>query len=277
MQRTLNIIGCGKVGKVLGRLWSENGTFLVQDVLNRSLESARQATRFMRAGAPQDDYRCLHPADIYLIGTPDDQIESTCVRLAAEGLFHQGCIVFHCSGALSSTVLRSAAERGAFIASAHPIRSFAGPEQVAGSFAGTFCGIEGDTAATMILDAGFSAIGARTVPIDREFKTVYHAAAVFASNYLVTLLDTAVAAYEKSGIPRDVALQLMEPLVRGTVDNVFRLGPVDALTGPIARGDVSTVVRQYRAVKAWDRKRGALYKILGKFTAHIAARKTPGA
>lgn len=277
MQRTLNIIGGGKVGKVLGRLWAENGTFLLQDVLNRSIESAREATTFMRAGAPQNDYCCLRPADIYLIGTPDDQIEPTCARLSAEGLFHEGCIVFHCSGALPSTVLRTAAEHGALIASAHPIRSFAGPEQVAGSFAGTFCGIEGDNAAIEILDAGFSAIGARTVSIDREFKTVYHAAAVFASNYLVTLLDTAVAAYEKSGIPRDVALQLMEPLVRGTVDNVFRVGTVDALTGPIARGDVATVVRQYRAVKAWDRRRGALYKILGKLTAIIAARKNRGA
>lgn len=277
MQRTLNIIGCGKVGMVLGRLWAENGIFLVQDVLNRSIESARESTNFMHAGTPLDDYRRLRQADIYLIGTPDDQIEPTCARLAAESLLREGSIVFHCSGALPSTVLKSATERGASIASAHPIRSFAGPEQVAGSFAGTFCGIEGDSAATRILDEGFSAIGARTVPIDREFKTVYHAAAVFASNYLVTLLDTAVAAYEKSGIPRDVALQLMEPLVRGTVDNVFRAGPADALTGPIARGDVSTVVRQYRAVREWDRQRGALYKILGKLTAAIAARKKSGA
>ena len=74
-------------------------------------------------------------------------------------------------------------------------------------------------------------------------------------------------------MPRDTALRLMEPLVRETVDNVFRLGPVDALSGPIARGDVKTVVRQYRAMKMWNRRRGALYKLLGKLTSEIAKRR----
>jgi predicted short-subunit dehydrogenase-like oxidoreductase (DUF2520 family) len=62
-------------------------------------------------------------------------------------------------------------------------------------------------------------------------------------------------------------------LVRGTVDNVFRLGPTAALTGPIARGDIATAVKQYRAVNVWDERHGMLYKQFGKLTADIAARR----
>lgn len=276
MLKTLNIIGCGNVGKVLGRLWVLNGVFEPQDILNRSLESAASAAAFIGAGRPVADLAGLRPADVTLIGTPDDQIAPCCERLVDSGILRPGNVVFHCSGALPSSVLEPASRNGAVVASIHPIRSFAGPEQVAGSFAGTFCGVEGAPPALDTLVAAFSAIGGRTVPIDPAFKSVYHAAAVFSSNYLVTLLDTAAAAYEKAGIPREVALQLMEPLVRGTVENVFRLGPTDALTGPIARGDMATVVRQYKAVNAWDRQRGVLYKQMGKLTAAIAARKKAG-
>lgn len=270
---TLNIIGCGNVGKVLGRLWTESGTYRVQDVLNRSLESAARAVDFIGAGWAVANGADLRPADVIMIGTPDDQITHACQSLAQLGKFAPDTIVFHCSGALPSGVLCRARELDAKVASAHPIRSFAAAEQVATGFSGTYCGIEGDAVAVEKLSEAFAAIGAHLVPISAEFKSVYHSAAVFASNYLVALLDVAIEAYAKAGIPREDALKLMEPLVKGTVDNVFRLGTTEALTGPIARGDVATVLRQYRAVYAWDKRIGALYKHLGKFAAGIAARK----
>ncbi|RZI42278.1 DUF2520 domain-containing protein [Herbaspirillum sp. HC18] len=273
MRPTLNIIGCGKVGKVLGRLWTVSGTLEVQDIVNRTVGSAKAAAAFIGTGKPLGALTLVRPADIWLIGTPDDQIAQACETVAAAGLLAPGCIVFHCSGALPSSALAAAAHAGAMIASVHPIRSFAGAEHVANSFAGTYCGIEGNADAVERLGKAFSAIGAQLVPIDAKFKSVYHSAAVFASNYLVTVLDVAVEAYARSGVPRDVALKLMEPLVRGTVDNIFRLGTTDALTGPIARGDTATVVKQYRAVSAWDKRIGSLYKRLGKLTAAIAARK----
>ncbi|MEC4719475.1 DUF2520 domain-containing protein [Noviherbaspirillum sp. CPCC 100848] len=271
--RTLNIVGCGKVGMTLGKLWSEAGVLAVARIMNRSMASATEAAAFMGAGTAVASIAELRPADIWLIGTPDDEIETSCGALAAAGLFAPGNLVFHCSGALPSTILHAAASAGAVTASAHPIRSFADPAQVAASFGNTYFGIEGEPSAAAALSEAVAAIGAIAVPIKPDFKTVYHAAAVFASNYLVTLLDTAQQAYIKAGIPEDTALQLMMPLVRGTVDNVFRLGPTDALTGPIARGDIITAVRQYRAVNAWDERYGALYKQFGKLTADIAARR----
>ena len=276
MAQTLNIIGCGHVGKVLGRLWAAAGTFEVQDILNRSPESGARAVDFISAGHALRDPASMRPAEVYMIGTADDQVGQACESLISLGILSHGAIVFHCSGALPSGALAAAKAHGASVASVHPIRSFAGIAEVAKSFSGTYCGIEGDPAAVAPLTKAFSSIGAKLVPIDAEFKSVYHAAAVFASNYLVTLTDVALEAYMKAGVPHDEALKLMEPLVRGTVDNIFRLGPTDALTGPIARGDVATVLRQYRALSAWDKRIGSLYRQLGRFTAAIAMRKRGG-
>jgi predicted short-subunit dehydrogenase-like oxidoreductase (DUF2520 family) len=276
LRKTLSIIGCGNLGKTLGRLWANAGSVALQDVLNRSAESAAQAVAFIGAGRPVSSFMDLRPADIFLVACPDDQIAACCNELAKTGTIMPGTVVFHCSGALRSSALAAAANHGALIASIHPIRSFATPDQVARNFSGTYCGAEGDSGAIAILKDVFSAIGGTLVPIDANAKTVYHAAAVFASNYLVTLIDVALDAYLKAGIPRETALRLMEPLVRETVDNIFRLGPADALSGPIARGDVKTVVRQYRAVKMWNKRRGALYKLLGKLTSELAKRRPRG-
>jgi predicted short-subunit dehydrogenase-like oxidoreductase (DUF2520 family) len=145
------------------------------------------------------------------------------------------------------------------------------PEQVAQNFSGTYCGVEGDPHALAILGEAFSGIGAELVPIQAVSKTLYHSAAVFACNYLPTLLDVAQEAYVKSGIPSDIALKLMEPLVRETIDNIFRLGPANALSGPIARGDMVMVEKQQHAVAAWDRQYGDLYQQFVTLTLALAA------
>jgi len=271
MQR-LTIVGAGHVGRVLGRLFQQHGAFAIHDVLARSPESARRGVDFIGAGRAVADYSALRPADCYMLAVTDDQIGTACAALA-EHVPLRGAIVFHCSGALASDRLQPAIAAGALVASVHPIRSFADPEAVAAAFAGTFCGIEGTAQALPVLTAALAAIGARPVPIDAAAKTVYHAAAVFASNYLVTVLDAALRAYQAAGIPEDVARELARPLAQETLSNVFRLGAAPALSGPIARGDYATVARQQAAVTAWDASTGALYEALIAPTAAVAARK----
>jgi predicted short-subunit dehydrogenase-like oxidoreductase (DUF2520 family) len=111
------------------------------------------------------------------------------------------------------------------------------------------------------------------VPIDGAAKTVYHAAAVFASNYLTTVLDAALRAYQAAGIPEAVARELAQPLATETLANVFRLGPAAALSGPIARGDLATVARQEQALLDWDDATGRLYGALVPPTTDLARRK----
>jgi predicted short-subunit dehydrogenase-like oxidoreductase (DUF2520 family) len=277
MTKTLNLIGGGKVGRVLGRLLAACGVFQLQDVLNRSSASATAATAFMAAGTAVETVGQMRAADVTLLAVPDDQIAGCCAELAQHGLIRPGSIVFHCSGALSSAVLQPAVQLGAAVASVHPVRSFADPEQVAASFNDTFCSLEGSPAALEVLTPALSAIGAQLIPIDASAKTLYHAASVIACNYLVTLLDTALQTYVAAGIPDATARQLAEPLVAETVRNVFRLGPEQALTGPIARGDLDTVARQQAALDGWNLQAGKLYRMMADATRELAQRKAGGA
>jgi predicted short-subunit dehydrogenase-like oxidoreductase (DUF2520 family) len=270
--RTLNLIGAGHVGRVFGRMLAGAGGFAVQDVLTRSPASAQDAVAFIGCGRAVTSMAELRRADVTMLAVGDDQIAQVGAQLAASCDL-SASIVFHCSGALSSQVLRAASDAGAFVASVHPIRSFADPDAVARAFGGTFCGVEGDAGALSVLEPALRDCGARPVAIDAGAKTVYHAAAVFASNYLVTLVDAALRAYQAAGIPEAVARELAQPLAMETLANAFRLGPAAALSGPIARGDMATVARQQRAVEQWDGASGQLYQALVAPTIDLARRQ----
>lgn len=275
MAPTLNIVGAGHVGRTLGRLFAAHGVFDVQDVLTRSPASAGEAVRFIGAGRALAQASDLRPARAWMLAVSDDQIAPACAALAAAGLL-EGAIVFHCSGAKASNELQAASGAGAQVASVHPVRSFADPDKVAAAFAGTWCGVEGDAGALALLAPAFEAIGARLVTIDAAAKTVYHAASVFASNYLVTVLDAALRAYVAAGVPAEVARELAQPLAGESLANVFRLGPAAALSGPVARGDFATVARQQAAVSGWDAPTGRLYEALVEATTALAERKRRG-
>ncbi|MBA5636651.1 DUF2520 domain-containing protein [Duganella sp. LX20W] len=269
---TLTLIGAGHVGRVFGRLLARASCFTIEDVLTRSPASAQAALDFIGAGRAPGGWDQLRPANVYMLAVSDDQIVPACAALA-QAVPLAGAVVFHCSGALASDQLQAARAAGALVASVHPIRSFADPQAVASGFAGTYCGVEGDAAALAILNPALEAIGARPVAIDASAKTVYHAAAVFASNYLVTVLDAALRAYQAAGVPEAVARELAKPLATESLANVFRLGAPAALSGPVARGDYATVARQQQAVTAWDAATGALYEALVAPTTDVARRK----
>jgi predicted short-subunit dehydrogenase-like oxidoreductase (DUF2520 family) len=192
-------------------------------------------------------------------------------RVAEEGALLPDAVVFHCSGFLSADVLRAVKRRGAHIASAHPVRSFANLEMAVKDFSGTFCGIEGEERAQEVVSALFSQIGGRVFPLSAEGKVLYHAANVLASNYLVSLLECAHRLYVAAGIPEERSWRLMEPLVRGALDNVVNLGPTKALTGPIARGEGGVVEAHMGAVAQMNPLVGEIYARLGLVAADIAA------
>jgi len=269
--KSLNVIGCGKVGKTLSRLWSRHDVFKVQNVLNRSLQSAAQAVDFVGSGRAVDDFAQLQKADVVMISASDESIGPCCRRLAATDILDRDVVVFHSSGSLSSHLLEPARKRGASVASIHPIKSCADPAASAETFAGTYCAIEGDPAACDVLRDALERCGAITFPLDPKFKTIHHAACVMVCNYLVALMETGLRCFEKGGIPRDTAMDVMKPIVTGTVDNVFRLGPVAALTGPIARGDRSVVQRHCEALSQWDEDILEIYKGLGRVAVELSA------
>lgn len=270
MIKKINIIGGGNTSKTLGHLWYRQRTFEIGDILNRSEKSALAAVEFIGAGHAVGSLAAMRPAEVFLIATPDNHIEESCHLLSASGLLQPGCIVFHCSGALSSDVLNSAKQRGAVIASVHPVKSFADPAVSIKNFDGTFCGVEGDEEALEVLDPAFKSIGATTFAVNPDFKTLYHAASVMVCNYLTALMEVGIQAYAKAGLERDTAMQVMQPIVQGTVDNIFRLGTTDSLTGPIARGDDDVVAKQLDALRDWDPHYADLYRDLGRVALQLS-------
>jgi predicted short-subunit dehydrogenase-like oxidoreductase (DUF2520 family) len=270
--KLLNFIGCGAVGQVLGRLFQSGGIFEIGDVLNRSLASGRDAAAFIGAGRPVASLQEMRPADIFVIAASDDSLERCAEALAASSLVGSDTVVCHLSGALSSEILAPLRQAGGAVASVHPVKSFADRGASLDSFPGTWCGIEGDARAVALLGDAFQAIGGRIFSVEGRFKSIYHAGSVFACNYFVALAELALTCYEKAGLPRETALQVMEPLLRGTLDNLYRVGTEQALTGPIARGDASTVSRQLAAIENWDEEKALAYRALGRVTLELSRR-----
>ena len=271
--KTLNIIGCGAVGKTLGRLFHDSGVFQIQDILNRSTASGAEAAAFIGAGRAVSGFGEMRRADLYLVAASDDTIAEAAQALAASQLVRRGDIAWQVSGALPSEVLVPLREQGGEIASLHPVKSFADPAASVATFAGTWCGVEGDASAVAVLSAAAVSIGGRVFSVDPAFKSVYHAGAVLSCNYLTALLEVGVRAYVKGGLSRETALQVMEPLVRGTLDNVFRAGTAQALTGPIARGDAAVVAAQLRALEEWDQRIAEIYRNVGVVAAGLSRQK----
>lgn len=239
-------------------------------VCNRSHASADHAVRAIGVGVAHRSIGEMPPSALWLISCGDEAIEAVAQRIASEGALLQDAIVFHCSGFLGSAVLESTRRAGARVASVHPVRSFADREMAVRNFPGTFCGIEGDPAAQEILTEIFTTIGGRVFPLSSEGKVLCHAGHVFASNYVVSLLECAHRLYRAAGIPEEVSWCLMEPLVRSAVDNTVRLGPARALTGPIARGEAEVVARQAVAVSQESAVSGELYRMLGRVAVEVA-------
>src|SRR5690606_3671112 len=136
---SLSIIGAGNLGKTLAHLWHRQKIFSIRDVYSRDPQRARDAAGFIGAGQAQSVLTDLRMADAYLLSVPDDSIAAVCRQLAAAGLVRPGCLVFHCSGALTAALLQAARGCGAEVASVHPIRSFADPATLVDDFAGTWC------------------------------------------------------------------------------------------------------------------------------------------
>ena len=268
--KTLNIIGSGRVGRACGRMWAQAGVFEIQDVLTRSQQSAGEGVKFIGAGHAVAQLSEMRPADVWMIATRDDAIVPSCLTLAASGKLTPDDVVFHVSGATPSSALQPVAERGALTASVHPIKTFTDTELAVQTFPGTYCGAEGHPGALRVLKPAFEKIGAQVFDITPELKPIYHAGGVFSCNYLAALIEAALRAHEKAGIPRAASLKALEPMVRETVDAIFAKGPARALTGPISRGDVATVKHQLAMVEGWDPEMGALYRGLGLITVTLA-------
>ncbi|MCL2656084.1 MAG: DUF2520 domain-containing protein [Betaproteobacteria bacterium] len=270
----LNLIGPGRLGRTLARLWRDAQTLEIGGIVGRSRANAEAAVDFIGAGQIVD-WANLAPAAFTLIATPDDCIDDSVTALAASGILRQGDVVFHCSGALPSERLAPLRAQGAQIASIHPIKTFARPEDAANHFAGTVCGCEGGAGALAALAPHFDAIGAIRMQIDPARKLLYHAGAVLACNHLVALMEAALACMEAAGLPRNNAWSALQPLIGATLANIGNTNTREALTGPVRRGDRDIVLAEIAATSELDRNISEAYRALSRIALKLCPPGNP--
>jgi predicted short-subunit dehydrogenase-like oxidoreductase (DUF2520 family) len=271
---TLNVVGCGRVGQTLARLFHDHGTCRIQDVKARTVARARDAVGFIGEGRAVAAIGEMRPADVWMLTVPDNQIAHAAAEVAdAYSMRAQSSIAFHCSGFHPASALAPLPTLGWHLASAHPALTFATPPAALTQFPGTPCGLEGDELALRTLRPLFAAIGGQCFDLASERKALYHAAAVFASNFTVVVQMIAREAWAASGVPDDIARKMQASLACATIDNVMNLG-AQAITGPAARGDTHVVEREEDAVSRWHPQAGLVYKELSVLARHLAERRS---
>lgn len=290
----IGIIGAGKVGTSFGLFLKDRGE-TITGYASRTYGSACEAAALTGSKAFRDPLELIRNSELIFLTVVDDQIEPLAASLAAklaestprldpENSHHP--IFVHMSGAHSILALKPLEAAGFETAALHPLLSVSEIEQARNAFCDALFTAE------MVLGGGFegwlATIGISFVRIEAENKALYHAGAVFASNFVVTVLDAAIQLFEQVGFTEEEARRGLMPLVYGSVDNVARSGAEKALTGPVARGDVATVAKHLEALGALDALDGgtlpeaaALYKSLSGATLSLAMRykltKDPGA
>jgi predicted short-subunit dehydrogenase-like oxidoreductase (DUF2520 family) len=219
-----------------------------------------------------DPRKAIQKTDCVLMTTPDDAILSACREFAATPAI-KGKFVFHMSGAGDLNLLAPAKEAGASVASIHPLQSFSSVDQAIQNIPGSYFGVTADKRSGAQARNIVRDLGGIPLVISSEQKPLYHAAACFASNYLVSLVNVVESIYQAIGINEKDAKKAFLPLVYGSLKNIENSGSVFSLTGPIARGDSGTVKKHMMAIHENLPQYSSLYSSLGLITVKIAQQK----
>ena len=237
------LIGAGRVGLAFGGLLHEVGTGCRLFFSGR--RSAPPDHWLFRGPSPPAEYRQgMHPPtpvpDGVLLAVPDRVIADVAAELAQRSL-PSGTPVLHLSGIVDVDVLAPLANRALSVGALHPLAAV--PESAGGAarLRGAWYGVEARGAARQLALWLVRVAGGQTLELAPGARPLYHAAAVFASNYVVVLLALAERLMTEAGIRDDAARRALTELARGAVDNVLKLGPTASLTGPLTRGDKATV------------------------------------
>ncbi len=261
----ITIIGGGRAGTSIGKNLQESRFFSVKAITCITIEEARDSAKFIGDVdfVSTDNLEALKYGDIIFISTPDDIIEIIANEISKSNLI-QGKYIFHVSGSRPSTILKKLKENGAFIGSIHPLQALPSFNEGYKNLKNAYFCIEGDKEAVEIAKKIVENISNKYFTISSEHKALYHAAAVFASNFINSTTFAAYSIFKKIGVKEDKILEIVLPLIKGTVNNIEQLGFIKSLTGPISRGDTKTIKRHLQALKNYDNDHLLLYKELSK-------------
>jgi len=262
----IGFIGAGTVGTALAVLLSQKGYEFIGASTRKPLKADRIVSNLHLLESNQE---VADKADLVFITTPDDAI----AIVASQVKWHKEQGVVHCSGADSTDILEPARKAGAMVGGFHPLQTFAGVKQAIENLPGSTFALEAEEPLLTTLKDMATALGGRWIRLKPEDKAAYHAAAVFASNYLVTLAKMSTDLWRTFGVPADQAIQALLPLMHGTLNNIENIGIPQCLTGPIARGDTGTVNKHLKMLQDKAPSLLSPYRELGRQTVPIAQSK----
>ncbi len=265
------IIGTGMVGTAIGFLLKKSG-YKVISIYDKSPAALKRAFPYTGGKAFSKPSEAVQKADCVLITTPDDAIASACQEISLSPAM-KGKFVLHMSGAGGLDLLDAAKQAGASVASIHPLQSFSSVDQAIENIPGSYFGVTADRKAASLAKNIIRALGGIPIVVSSDQKPLYHAAACFASNYLVTLMNVVESIYKSIGINEKDAKKAYLPLVYGSLKNIEKSGSILSLTGPIARGDCGTVKKHLTAIHRNLPQYSELYCALGLLTMEVARLK----
>jgi len=269
-ERNFVLIGLGAVGRALAPALVKAG-YVCIGLLGRGRTEEKALARRCRAPLPAELSSFSENFRLLLLCVRDSQVDSLAHNLAGQQIHWSQKVVLHTAGALSSEVLASLRKKGAEVASFHPFGSFAHAGAKV-QFKGMTFGIEGTPQAQEVAEKIARDLGGRPLIVPAEMRALYHLAAVFASNFLVGDLALAVEMLSQIGLDEAEAVQVISPIVEGTFRNVKKLGVRSALTGPAARGDIETLMRHEKALRAIDPTLVELYRRFSEYLGKIPKR-----
>jgi predicted short-subunit dehydrogenase-like oxidoreductase (DUF2520 family) len=252
---SIAIIGPGNLGSAMACALHAAG-FRILEIVHRGGASARHARALARSiGACDAITGEAHlDADVTWICVGDAAIAGCAADLAKRGSW-KGKIAFHASGALRSRELKPLSKRGAAVASVHPMMSFV--RNVRPELEGVTFAIEGDARAVRAARQIARQLGGQPVQIDARRKAMYHAFGAFTSPLIVATIAAAEQVARKAGLSQSSARAAIAPILRQTLSNYIERGPAGAFSGPLVRGDVETVRRHLRVLRATPEARAA--------------------
>ena len=265
----LGFIGAGTVGTALAVRLNQSG-YPVVAVSSRSRISAESLAKAVDGCRVfESNQAAADNAELIFITTPDDAI----APVASEIKWHPGQSVIHCSGADSVAILQPAKELGAQVGAFHPLQTFASVQQAIENIPGSTFALEAEEPLLNTLKDMATALDGQWVELKASDKVLYHASAVIACNYLVTLVKMATDLWQTFNVPTPKATKALMPLIRGTLHNIDTVGIPQCLTGPIARGDIGTINKHLDALEQTAPHLLPTYRELGRQTITIALAK----
>lgn len=234
----VGVIGAGRVGAVLASVLALDPAYEIAAVSGETPATRERIAALLPGVEVRKPTDVARAADLLLLTVPDDMLAGVVESLAGSGVLRADQTVVHTSGKHGLAVLGPAVAAGARALAVHPAMTFSGTAADRDRLAGCVFGLTAAEADRPLAESLVATLGGRPVHVAEEQRALYHAGLAHGANHLVTLVSQAMDLLRTAGVADPAGT--LRPLLTAALDNSLAHGD-EALTGPVARGDLRTV------------------------------------